>query len=98
MTWFGLQVVVSCATTWINYVATGSLQSSKHNLRFPLVLCVVFLLVPPVLETFRLVWGTARIERDRWECKTHETVEVEEVWGGKEIKGYLVMETKEPEC
>jgi hypothetical protein len=90
MTWFGLQVVVSCATTWVNYVATGSLQSSTHNLRFPLILCVVFLLIPPVLEALRLIWGKARNERqqrEQRELDADEVMEVEGVRDGKEIRG-----------
>ncbi|KIX01250.1 uncharacterized protein Z518_08975 [Rhinocladiella mackenziei CBS 650.93] len=39
--WFGLQLILSCATVWINYVASGPLQSATHPLRFPLVLGLV---------------------------------------------------------
>lgn len=63
--WFGLQVILSCATTWVNYVATGPLQSATHNLRFPLVLCLVFLLVPVVLEGLRGTLGVFKRERAR---------------------------------
>jgi len=56
--WFGLQVILSCATTWVNYVATAPLQNHTHNLRFPIVLCLVMLIMPLVLEYLR---GTMRM-------------------------------------
>ena len=63
--WFGLQVILSCATTWVNYVATGPLQNSTHNLRFPLVLCLVFLVGPLILECVRVKVGLFRRERQK---------------------------------
>ena len=63
--WFGLQVILSCATTWVSYVATGPLQNATHELRFPLVLCLVFLLMPLVLEWMRSWSGLLRRERER---------------------------------
>ncbi|KAF7311958.1 Autophagy-related protein [Mycena indigotica] len=52
--WYGLQIVVSCATTWVTYVATGPLQNATHDLRFPVVLCLVFLAFPVALEVVRV--------------------------------------------
>ena len=63
--WFGLQVILSCATTWVSYVATGPLQNATHELRFPLVLCLVFLLMPLVLEWMRSWSGLLKRERER---------------------------------
>lgn len=64
--WFGLQVILSCVTTWVNYVATGPLQNATHELRFPLVLCLVFLIVPLVLECLRATMSLFRRDRERW--------------------------------
>ncbi|EHA56433.1 hypothetical protein MGG_16083 [Pyricularia oryzae 70-15] len=33
--WFGLQVVLSCATAWVNYVANAPLQNATRQLRSP---------------------------------------------------------------
>jgi hypothetical protein len=63
--WFGLQVILSCATTWINYVATGPLQSKTHELRFPLVVCAVFLVAPLALEGVRGRAGVFKREMER---------------------------------
>lgn len=51
--WFGMQVVLSCATGWITYVATGPLQNAKHDLRFPLTLCLIFFTMATALEATR---------------------------------------------
>ena len=64
--WFGLQVILSCATTWVNYVATGPLQGSTHELRFPLVLCLVFFTIPLILECLRATIGLFKKERAEW--------------------------------
>ncbi|KAJ9606976.1 hypothetical protein H2200_008987 [Cladophialophora chaetospira] len=68
--WFGMQVIVSCATTWVSYVATGPLQNATHNLRFPLIICLIFLMVPVVLEWCRASLGV--FERDRLHWKQEE--------------------------
>lgn len=64
--WFGLQVILSCTTTWVNYVATGPLQNVTHELRFPLVLCLVFLLMPLVLECMRATMAVFKKDKARW--------------------------------
>jgi hypothetical protein len=53
--WYGLQVVLSCATSWVAYVATGPIQDATHNLRFPTVVCLVFMILPVGLEMVRLI-------------------------------------------
>ncbi|KAK5047490.1 hypothetical protein LTR84_006587 [Exophiala bonariae] len=69
MTWFGLQIVLSCSTTWISYVANGPLQNATHQLRFPLVLCLIFLLVPVVLECFRATLPVFKKDKARWQAE-----------------------------
>jgi hypothetical protein len=65
--WFGLQLVLSCATTWVAYVATGPLQNATHNLRFPLILCLVFFLVSLILECTRYWLPYFKKDRARWQ-------------------------------
>ncbi|KAI1846241.1 hypothetical protein JX265_010618 [Neoarthrinium moseri] len=65
--WFGLQIVLNCATTWVTYVATGPLQNATHNLRFPLILCVVFLAVPPAMEILRRTLGISKRDDLQWQ-------------------------------
>ena len=64
--WFGMQVIVSCATTWVSYVATGPLQNSTHNLRFPLIICLIFLTTPVVLEGCRASLSVFKRDKLRW--------------------------------
>ena len=64
--WFGLQMILNCGTTWINYVATGRLQNATHELRFPLALCLVFFIVPLVLECMRATMSLFKKDRARW--------------------------------
>ena len=73
--WFGLQVILSCATTWVNYVATGPLQNATHELRFPLVLCLILFIAPLVLECMRATMSLFKKDRARWlqELKADET-------------------------
>ena len=73
--WFGLQVILSCATTWVNYVATAPLQNHTHNLRFPIVLCLVMLIVPLVLEYLRATMDMFKRESDVVEPGTMRDVD-----------------------
>jgi hypothetical protein len=64
--WFGLQVIISCATTWVSFVATGPLQAATHDLRFPLIICLIFLTAPLVLECCRARMGVFKKDMIRW--------------------------------
>ncbi|PVH89376.1 hypothetical protein DL98DRAFT_647904 [Cadophora sp. DSE1049] len=64
--WFGLQVILSCATAWVSYVANAPLQNATHELRFPLVLCLIMLVVPVVLEICRCTMGIFERDKIRW--------------------------------
>ncbi|KAH8878967.1 hypothetical protein GQ53DRAFT_739491 [Thozetella sp. PMI_491] len=63
--WFGLQVVLSCATAWVSYVANAPLQNATHQLRFPLVLCLIILIFPVALEIMRCTMGLFARDRRR---------------------------------
>jgi MFS-type transporter involved in bile tolerance (Atg22 family) len=64
--WFGMQLVLSCATVWVNYVASAPLQNATHQLRFPLILSVVFLAVAVVLEVARVSLGVFTRDAEKW--------------------------------
>lgn len=64
--WFGLQVVLSCATAWISYIASAPLQNATNQLRFPLIICLVFLLLPVGLEIYRITGKTFRRDKLFW--------------------------------
>ncbi|KAL2071436.1 hypothetical protein VTL71DRAFT_12671 [Oculimacula yallundae] len=68
--WFGLQVILSCATAWVSYVANAPLQNATHELRFPLVLCLIMLVVPVVLEICRCYMGVFAKDKHSW--KEHD--------------------------
>lgn len=64
--WFGMQLVLSCGTVWVNYVASAPLQNATHQLRFPLVLSLAFLGMAIVLEAARVSLGVFRRDTERW--------------------------------
>ncbi|KAJ9609001.1 hypothetical protein H2200_006772 [Cladophialophora chaetospira] len=53
---------------WVNYVASGPLQNSTHELRFPIVISLVFLIVSIVVEICRGTLSAFEIDRKRWKC------------------------------
>ncbi|KAK0104120.1 hypothetical protein ONS96_005216 [Cadophora gregata f. sp. sojae] len=63
---FGLQVILSCATAWVSYVANAPLQNATHELRFPLVLCLIMLVVPVALEVSRCTLDVFVRDKTRW--------------------------------
>lgn len=65
--WFGLQVVLSCATSWVSYVANAPLQNATHQLRFPLVSCLMILIVPVALEIIRCTMKLFTRDKLRWQ-------------------------------
>ncbi|KAM3087033.1 hypothetical protein ACMFMF_000965 [Clarireedia jacksonii] len=65
--WFGLQVILSCATAWISYVTNAPLQNTTHQLRFPLILCLIFLVMPVVIEVLRTTLRVFEKDVLRWQ-------------------------------
>lgn len=65
--WFGLQLVLSCATCWVSYVANAPLQNATHQLRFPLVLCLAIFVLPVLLEMVRVSVKAIRQDKVRWQ-------------------------------
>jgi hypothetical protein len=64
--WFSIQLVLSCGTVWVNYVASAPLQNSTHQLRFPLILSLVFLVVALTLEVSRVTLGVFARDAEKW--------------------------------
>lgn len=81
--WFGMQLVLSCATVWVNYVASAPLQNATHQLRFPLILSLVFLAVAFGLEVCRVRMGVFRRDMEKW--KAVDAVGAEGVCGSDEM-------------
>ncbi|KAK5169792.1 uncharacterized protein LTR77_005770 [Saxophila tyrrhenica] len=77
--WLTLQVVLSCGTVWLNYVASAPLQNATHELRFPLVLSAVLLCFPVAMEVARGNLAVFRRDREEWAAVDGEGVVVEEV-------------------
>lgn len=67
--WFGMQLVLSNATVWVNYIASAPLQNATHQLRFPLILSVVFLVVAIVVEVARATLGVFTRDAERWRSR-----------------------------
>ena len=64
--WFGMQLVLSCATVWVNYVASAPLQNATHQLRFPLILSLIFLALALVLELCRVSLPVFKADLLKW--------------------------------
>ncbi|KAF2171428.1 hypothetical protein M409DRAFT_18545 [Zasmidium cellare ATCC 36951] len=64
--WFSLQLILSCATVWVNYVASAPLQNATHQLRFPLVLSLIFLVAAFALEVCRVVLPFFTQDQVKW--------------------------------
>lgn len=62
-----LTLEIHFAQVWINYVASGPLQNATHQLRFPLVISLIFLILPVVLEVCRGSFKTFEVDRKRWQ-------------------------------
>lgn len=64
--WFGLQYVLSCATVWVNYIASAPLQNATHQLRFPLILSLIFMVVAFVIELCRFMMPYFKRDQEKW--------------------------------
>ncbi len=53
---------------WVNYVASGPLQNATHELRFPLLLALLFLLVSVGMEICRSTLPVFKNDRRKWEA------------------------------
>ena len=61
-----ISVLTCCKQVWINYVASAPLQNATHQLRFPLVLSLVFTIIAFVLEFVRVTVPFFKHDQERW--------------------------------
>lgn len=92
--WFGMQLVLSNATVWVNYVASAPLQNATHQLRFPLILSVVFLIVAIVLELARVNLGVFKRDAATWRTRDKTGMGAEDLAGGEASSTGSAVEEK----
>lgn len=51
---------------WVNYVASAPLQNATHQLRFPLVLSLIFMFAAFVIELVRAMTPYFQRDQERW--------------------------------
>lgn len=73
---------------WVNYVASSPLQNTMHQLRFPLIISLVFLIIALALELCRVTLSMFKVDRRKWR-DIDETVD-----GSSEV----LRETSRGEC
>lgn len=61
-------ILLTCSRykVWVNYVASGPLQNATHQLRFPLVLSIAFLVCSLVMEVCRVTLPFFVKDRQHW--------------------------------
>lgn len=58
--------VIDCGQVWVNYVASAPLQNVTHQLRFPLVISLMFLAVALGTELCRARLSVFKADRCKW--------------------------------
>jgi len=51
---------------WINYIASAPLQNATHQLRFPLILSLIFMVIAFVLESCRCTMPFFKHDQEKW--------------------------------
>ena len=51
---------------WVNYIASAPLQNATHQLRFPLILSLIFMVVAFVLEFSRFTVPFFKHDQEKW--------------------------------
>ncbi|KAK5714973.1 hypothetical protein LTR15_010389 [Elasticomyces elasticus] len=91
--WLTLQVVLSCGTVWVNYVASAPLQNATHELRFPLIISLVFLCFPVVMELARCNLRVFREDKEKWEPAEFEDDQgSQSEEGSQALQGTIVVD------
>jgi hypothetical protein len=67
-----------CKQIWINYVASAPLQNATHNLRFPLVLSLIFMVVAFVIEMARVFMPYFQNDQKKWAAFDKANLQAEE--------------------
>lgn len=51
---------------WVNYIASAPLQNATHQLRFPLILSLIFMVIAFILEFSRLTVPFFQHDQEKW--------------------------------
>jgi hypothetical protein len=51
---------------WVNYIASAPLQNATHQLRFPLILSLIFMVIAFVLECSRFTMPYFKRDQEKW--------------------------------
>ena len=51
---------------WVNYIASAPLQNATHQLRFPLILNLIFMVVAFVIELARFMMPYFKRDQEKW--------------------------------
>ena len=63
---------------WVNYVASAPLQNATHQLRFPLVLSLIFMVIAFVIELARVFMPYFQNDQKKWAAHDKANLQVEE--------------------
>ena len=63
---------------WVNYVASAPLQNATHQLRFPLVLSLIFMVFAFVIETARVFMSYFQNDQKKWAAFDKANLEAQE--------------------
>ena len=51
---------------WVNYIASAPLQNATHQLRFPLIISLIFMVAAFVLEVSRFTMPFFKNDQEKW--------------------------------
>ena len=51
---------------WVNYIASAPLQNATHQLRFPLILSLIFMVIAFIIELCRFLLPYFRRDQEKW--------------------------------
>jgi hypothetical protein len=57
---------MSINQVWVNYIASAPLQNATHQLRFPLILSLIFMVIAFILEFFRFTMPFFKHDQQKW--------------------------------
>jgi hypothetical protein len=67
-----IESLTNMIQAWVSYVTNAPLQNTTHQLRFPLVLCLIFLVIPVVIEVLRTTLKVFKKDMLRWQDKSDD--------------------------
>ncbi|KAK4902931.1 hypothetical protein LTR27_000870 [Elasticomyces elasticus] len=88
-----LMIRLIIGQVWVNYVASAPLQNATHELRFPLIISLVFLCFPVVMELARCNLRVFREDKEKWEraeCESDQGSQSEQ--GSQALQGTIIVD------